>query len=88
MLLDSKSRRVQCLSESNVAQLAYVILIVNETSSSVTVPPTKQGPCSDSARLELTPETISKTSRIFIGQRVQEIGRKLRRRTFASASSC
>ena len=38
------------------------ILVVNETSSTVTVPPTRQGPCSDSARPRLTPEAISKTS--------------------------
>ena len=37
-------------------------LVVNETSSSVTVPPTKQGPCSENARPRPTPEAISKTS--------------------------
>ena len=33
-------------------------LVVNETSSSVTAPPTRQGPCSDSARPGPTPEVI------------------------------
>ena len=36
-----KSRGVQCLSESSAARLIYPIFIVNEQSSSVTVPPTK-----------------------------------------------
>ena len=49
MLPVSKSRGGQCLSESSVARLIHAILMVNETSSSITVPPTKQGPCSDSA---------------------------------------
>ena len=44
--------------------LCFANLVVNETSSinSVTVPPTRQGPCSDSARRGPTPEAISKTS--------------------------
>ena len=42
--------------------LCIAILVVNETSSSVTVPPTRQGPCSGSARPGPTPEAISKTS--------------------------
>ena len=43
MLPVPKSRGVQCLSESSVARLMYAIFIMNETSSSVTVPPTKRG---------------------------------------------
>ena len=77
------SPRVQCLSESSVARLIYAIFIVNETSSSVTVPSTKQVPCSDSARSEPTPEAISKTPRFLIGQRAREIGRKRRRGSFS-----
>ena len=69
MLPVLKSRGVQCLSESTVARLIYAILIVNETSSSVTVPSTKQGPCADSAKSGATPEDISKTPRLSIGQR-------------------
>ena len=80
-----KSRGVQCLSESSVARLMYAIFIVNETSPSVTVPPTKQGPCFDSARSGPTPESISKPSRLLVGQRSREIGRKRRRGSFASA---
>ena len=44
--------------------LYIAILLVNETSSSVTVPPTRQGPCSDSARSGPMQEAISKTSRL------------------------
>ena len=40
----NKFREVQCLSEASVVRLMYASFIVNETSSSVTVPPTKQGP--------------------------------------------
>ena len=83
-----KSRGVQCLSESSVARLIYAIFIIKETSSSVTVPPTKQGPCSDSARSGPTPEAKAKTSRLLVGQHVLEIGRKLRRGSFASAGRC
>ena len=43
MLPVPKSRGVQCLSESGVARLIYAFFIVNETSSSVAVPLTKQG---------------------------------------------
>ena len=43
MLPVPKSRGVQCLSESSVARLMYAIFIMNETSSSVTVPQTKRG---------------------------------------------
>ena len=50
MLPVPKSREVQFLSESSVARPIYAIFRVNETSSSVTVSPTNQGPCSDSAR--------------------------------------
>ena len=85
MLPVPKSRGVQCLSESSVARLMYAIFIVNETSSSVTVFPTKQGPCSDRAGSEPTPEAISKTPRLIIGQRAREIGRKRRRGSIASA---
>ena len=60
MLPVPKPRGVQCLSESSVAQLIYAIFIVNKTSSSITVPSTKQGPCSDRARSGLTPQAISK----------------------------
>ena len=45
-----------------VPSAMYCNLVVNETSSRVTVPPTRQGPCSDSARPGPTPEAISKTS--------------------------
>ena len=89
MLPVPKSREVQCLSKSSVAQLmSYAIFIVNETSSSVTVPSTKQGPCSDSARSGVTPEAISKPPRLLVGQRAREIGRKHRRGSFASAGRC
>ena len=47
MLPVPKSRGVQCLSESNAARSTYAIFMLNKTSSSVTVPPTKPGPCSD-----------------------------------------
>ena len=83
-----KSRGSQCLSESSVARLMYAIFIVNKTSSSVTVPPTKQGPCSNNARSGPTPEAISKPSRPLVGQRVREICRKLRRGSLASAGRC
>ena len=88
MLPVPKPRGVQCLSESSIARLIYAIFIVNETSFSVTVPPTKQGPCSDSAGLGLTSEAISKPSRLLVGQRARQIGRKLRRGSFASAGRC
>ena len=88
MLPVPKSRRVKCLSESSVARLIYAIFIVNETSFSVTVPPLNQGACSDSARSGPTPEAISKTSRLLVDQCAREIGRKLRRGTFASAGRC
>ena len=42
--------------------LCIANLIVNETWSRVTVPPTRQGPCSDSAGPGPTPDAISKTS--------------------------
>ena len=42
------------------------------------------GPCSDSARPGPTPEAISNFLAL-VGRRVREIGRKLRRRTLASA---
>ena len=74
-LLVPKSRGAQRLSESSVARLIYAIFIVNETSSSVTVPSTKQGPCSDSARSGPTPEAIPKPSRPLVSQRAREIGR-------------
>ena len=63
-----KSRGVQCLSESSVARLIYAVFIVNETSSSVTVPLTKQRLCSDSARSGPTLEAVSKTSRLLVCQ--------------------
>ena len=64
--------------------LRYVlqILVVNETSSSVKVLPTRQGPCSDSARRGPTPEAISKTPWLWSAG---AIGRKLLWRTLASA---
>ena len=76
MLSVPKSRGVQFLSESSVARLIYAIFIVNETSSSVTVPSTKQGPCSDSAKSGATPEAISKPPRRLIDQRAREKCRK------------
>ena len=88
MLLVSKSRRVQRLSESSVARLMYAILIVNGTSFSAAVPPTRQGPCSDGARAGPTPEAMSNTSRLLVGPRVRKTGRTLRRRTFVSAGRC
>ena len=42
--------------------LCMAILVVKEMSSSVTVPPTRQGPCSDSVRPGPTPEAISEPS--------------------------
>ena len=50
------------VGRNGVPSLCIEIAVVNETSSSVTVPPTRQGPCSDSARPRLTPEAIAKTS--------------------------
>ena len=67
MLPVPKFRGVQCLSESSVARLINAIFIVSETPFSVTVPLTKQGPCSDSARSGPTPEAISRTPRLLIG---------------------
>ena len=43
-------------------QLCIAISVVKESSSSVTVPPTRQGPCSGSARSEAPREVIAKTS--------------------------
>ena len=88
MLPVPKSRGVQCLSDSSVARRIYAISIVNDTSSSVTVPPTKQGPYSDSARSRPTSEAISKPSRILVGQRVRENGRQRRRGAFAISGRC
>ena len=88
MLPVSKFGGVQCLSELSAARLMYAISMVNKTSSSATVPPTGQWPCSDSARSGPTTETISKISRLLVDQRVREIGRNIRRRTFASAGRC
>ena len=56
MLPVSKSRGSQCFSESSVVRLIYAIFILNETSSSVTVAPKKQGPRPDSARSGPTQE--------------------------------
>ena len=64
--------------------LCIAILVVNEASSSVTVPPPRQGPCSDNARRGPTPEAISKISSLYSAG-TSEINRKLRRRTLASA---
>ena len=88
MLPVPKSRGVQCLSRSSVARLIYAVFIVNETSSIVTVPSTKQGPYSNIAKSGLTPEDISKPLRLLIGQRARDMGRKRRRRSFASAGCC
>ena len=60
-------------------------MVVNETSSSVTVPPTRQGPCSDNAKAGPTPEAISQNFQALVGRRVREIGRKLLKTTLASA---
>ena len=46
--------------------LCIAILVVNETSSSVTVPPTRQGPRSGSAGPGPTPEAISKSSWLWL----------------------
>ena len=77
-------------------------LVVNETSSSVTVPPTRQGPCSENARPRPTPEAISKTSWLWsagasenrsetpkkdLGKRWPRSARRLRRgRNFVDSS--
>ena len=50
--------------------------------------PDEKGPCSDSARSGPTPEAISKTSRLLIGQHAREKARELRRGSFASADRC
>ena len=42
--------------------LCIANMVVNETSSSVTVPPTRQGPCSDNARPRPTSEASCKKS--------------------------
>ena len=62
MLPVPRSGGVQCFSESSVARLMYAIFVVNDTSSSVTVPPTNQGVCSHVTRSGATPEAISKPS--------------------------
>ena len=85
MLPVPKSKIIQCLSETSVARLIYAIFIVNKMSSSVPVPLTKQGEFSDIARSGPTLEAISKPSRLLSGQRAREMGRKRRRRRFASA---
>ena len=72
MLPVPKSMGVQCLSESSVARLMYAIFIVTEMSSRATIPPTKQGPCSDSSRSGPTPEAISKTSRLLVGRAAEK----------------
>ena len=69
MLPVPKSRGVQCISVSSVTRQIFAIFVVNKTPSSVTVPSTKQGPCSDSAKSGATPEAIFKTPRLLIGQR-------------------
>ena len=68
--------------------LCLAISLVKEISSTVTVPPTRQEPCSDGAMPGPTPEAISKPSWLFVGRRVRKIGRKLRRKTFVSAGRC
>ena len=88
MLLVPKSTGVRGLSESSVARLMHAIFIVNETLSSVTLPPTKQGLCSDNAKSRPTPEAISKPSRLIVGQRAVEMVRKRRQERFASAGRC
>ena len=64
MLPVPKSRGVQCLSESSVSRMNNAIYIVNKTSSSVKVPSTKQGQCSDSARSGPMLEALSKPPRL------------------------
>ena len=66
MLLVPKPRGVQYVSDPSVARLMHAIFIVNKTSSSVTVSPTKQGPCSDNARSGPTPEAIYKILRAYV----------------------
>ena len=65
MLPVPKSRGVQCVSESSVSRLMYAIFIVNETSSSVTVPPRKQGPYSDSAKVRADTRSYLKAFTVF-----------------------
>ena len=76
MLPVPRSRGVRCLSKSSVARMIFAFSIVSETLFSITVPSTKQGPCSNSAKSGPTPQAIYKPSRLLIDQRVREIGRK------------
>ena len=71
MLPVPKSREVQRRSRSSVVRLIYAMFRVNETSSSVTVPPTKQAPWSDSARSGPKPEANSKPARLLVGPRAR-----------------
>ena len=50
----------------NGVPLRFTFSVVKETSSSVTVPPTRQGPCSGSARPEAPSEAIAKTSGLWL----------------------
>ena len=61
MLPVPKFRSVQCLSESSVGRLVYRSFHSVRTSSSVTVSPTNQEPCSGSARSGPTPKANVKT---------------------------
>ena len=60
--------------------LCIANLVVNETSSSVTVPLTRQGACKVRADARSYLQILA-----LVGWRVREIGRKLLRRTLASA---
>ena len=62
--------------------LCVAISAVKKTSSSVTAPPTRQGPCSGSARSEAPREAIAKTSGLWS---VGAPKKKGRRRALVSA---
>ena len=55
--------------------LCIANLVGNETSSSVTVPPTRQGACSDRAKPGSTPEPVQNFLAL-VSRRVREIGQK------------
>ena len=64
--------------------LCIANLVVNETSSSVTVPPTRQGPCSDN-EAKADARSYLQNFLALVGRRVREIGRKLLKKTLSSA---
>ena len=56
--VSKSATHLNCVKASTPPCIA--ILVMNETLSSVTVPPTRQGACSDCARPRPTPEAMSR----------------------------